>query len=139
MLHLRKRKHDREVKIMFSYFYNGYRGRFILWEFVILWRKIFLISVAIMLANSTSTLQILTAIALILVCLLLQTIFCPFTYKDLNRLEEMCLGVILLTLVAALFYITEARESETALVILFVILVGSNGFFILVWLLKYLD
>jgi hypothetical protein len=60
-----------ETKIRFIYFFNGYKKRFYMWEFVILWRKLAVIFASVMLANESFTLQCLVAILILILFMIL--------------------------------------------------------------------
>ncbi len=56
---------------MFSYFFNGYKADFFLWEFAILWRKISIIGITLMMANHSFTIQILMAVAVMMLFMII--------------------------------------------------------------------
>ena len=123
----RKRLDHEPTMLKFSYFFNGYREKYYLWEFVILFRKILIIGIAIMLVNFSFTIQILTAFALMFVFVIIQIIYMPFHSRELNNLELMSVTVTAITLNLALFYGTELDENNTALIILLLILMSTNA------------
>ena len=70
-----------------------------------------------MLANHSYSLQILIALAMMLIFLYLQIKQKPYGIETLNSLELMSVGVTVLTLDIALLYNTEISHNQVALFI----------------------
>jgi hypothetical protein len=63
----------------------------------------------------------------------------PFAGSDLNRLELTSITVTLLTLNIGIFYNTEAKNSSLALFLLMIVIMVSNGYFLVKLILKFFD
>ena len=113
------------------YFFNGYKQQYFMWEFVILGRKMMLILIVVMLSNFSFTIQILSALGVLILFLKAQMQYKPFSRDDLNELEKRSVAVTFITLLAAIFYNTEAAENDVSLWMLMILVFFANGYFIL--------
>lgn len=132
----RKRMLDlTEMKLRLGFLYNGYEYSKFYWEFVILYRKIAIISIAVFLTNISTSIQALTAMIVLLAAFALQSKHQPFVVATMNQLELRAILVASVTIYCGLYYITNDLDGSSQL-ILFIIIAGVNGYFIVYWLLK---
>ena len=82
-----------------GFLYNGFEEKYVYWDSVILLRKAALTAIAVFAYNLGGNLQSVLAATLLLFCLFLQAIICPFKRQlgYLNRLESISLLVSCLT------------------------------------------
>lgn len=132
----RKRMLDlTEMKLRLGFLYNGYEYSKFYWEFVILYRKIAIISIAVFLTNISTSIQALTAMLVLLAAFALQSKHQPYVVNTMNQLELRAILVAAVTIYCGLYYITNDLDGNSQL-ILFIIIAAVNGYFILYWLLK---
>ena len=134
LLWKRKRMLDlTEMKIRFGFLYNGYEYTKFYWEFVILYRKIAIISISVFLTNISTSIQALTALIVLLAAFALQSKHQPFVVPTMNKLELRAILVAAVTIYCGLYYVTKDLGGSSQ-VILFIIIAVVNGYFILYWL-----
>jgi hypothetical protein len=123
------------IKQVFSFLYKGYERPYFYWEFVILYRKVALISASVFLGTVGIRIQALTVLALLLVSLFLQLQIKPFNEPSFNKLEIRSIFVSAITIYAGLYY--EAENVNTLLsVLIFAGMLLANGYFLTLWLLS---
>jgi hypothetical protein len=125
------------VKAQYSFLYLGYKMSHFYWEFVILYRKLIIAFISVFLINISVHIQALTVLLVLLGALVLQAKHEPFTEPQLNELEFRSILTSLVTIYCGLFYLTEDLE-EVMKVILFLLIVTLNAYFILYWIGSYL-
>ena len=119
-------------KIVFGFLFNGYRMSRFFWEFVIMYRKIFMISIAVFFNQVSAAIQGLTIVLIIIISLFMQYEFKPFNSSELNHLELESLMTATLTLYCGLYYLDGI--DKTLELILFLIIAAGNIFFCVLWL-----
>jgi len=123
------------IKQVFSFLYKGYERPYFYWEFVILYRKVALISASVFLGTVGIRTQALTVLALLLLSLFLQIQVKPFNEPSLNKLEIRSILVSAITIYAGLYY--ESENVSTLLsVLIFAGMLFANGYFLVLWLLS---
>jgi hypothetical protein len=125
------------VKAQYSFLYLGYKMSHFYWEFVILYRKLLIAFISVYLANISVHVQALTVMLVILGALVLQVKYQPFSDPKLNELEFRSVLTSSVTIYCGLFYLTDDLE-EIMKVVLFLLIVGVNAYFLLYWLESYL-
>jgi hypothetical protein len=136
MLYRNRKKLSRiEIRLKFAFLFNGYKQQYYYWEFVILYRKIILITCAVFLGNSSIPIQALTVMILLIVSLHLQYTRAPYIYDKLNVLELRSIMVVSTTIYSGLYYLTNDLNYEIE-VMLFVLILGSNLYFIYYWIFQ---
>jgi len=128
---------DPNVRLQFSFLYKGYKSEWYFWEFVILYRKIGVVSISVFLSTVSVTVQALSMLAVVLICFFLQLFIKPFNATSFNSLELKALLASFLTIYAGLYFDTKSvcnfhTDSELNYV-LFVIILLSNGYFLFEW------
>ena len=96
-----------ETKEKFGFLYNGYKKEYYFWEIVIMYRKIMVITIAVLLFAQGAIAQALMAIALLIVFLALNLKMRPFTLNQLNDLETFSIITQIITLYCGLFFISD--------------------------------
>ena len=116
-----------EVMAKYGFLYHGFHLDRYYWEFVIMSRKILIISVALLLRSSSVSLQLIFVILILVASLALNMIYKPFELEELNRTENLSIGLSLSCLCSGLM--VEAGANYTWNIVFFVVLVVSNFLF----------
>ena len=104
LIHGRLHLHDMSQRIMYSFLYKGYEQRWFYWEFVILYRKIGLVTASVFLSPVSVRTESLTILAILLVALYFQLRYQPYNEPTLNKLEVKSILVSAVTIYAGLYY-----------------------------------
>ena len=130
----RKRMLDlTEMKLRLGFLYNGYDHSKFYWEFIILYRKMAVISIAVFFTNISTSIQALTAMVVLLAAFMLHSKHQPFVVPTMNQLELRGILVAAVTIYCGLYYMTEDLGDGLQMS-LFVIIVIVNAYFIMFWL-----
>ena len=121
-----------ETKAKYGFLYHGYSNNRYYWEFVIMSRKIIIISVALVLRSSTASLQLIFVILILIGALSLNIIYSPFEVQELNKTESFSIGLSITCLTSGLM--VEAGANYEWNVIFFVILIITNFLFFVYFL-----
>ena len=91
MFILRNRKflNDDTMKSRFGFLLLGYKPYLFYWEFIIIYRKIFIVLISVFLSTVSRAVQALSAFLVLIVAYYIQSLHMPFTVDKLNRLEQM--------------------------------------------------
>lgn len=120
---------DLHMKCCYGFLYNGYKRSHFYWEFLILYRKILIICILIFDEYTSKSIQALTIMLLILVCLHLQYVQKPFTAKPLNDTELAAILVAGVTIYCGLYYLND--QAEGFKITLFGLMLITNAVFYL--------
>ena len=120
-------------KVRFGFLFNGYKTSEFYWEFVILYRKIALVCLAVFFKTFSTQIQALTCLLVLLSSLYLHKLKDPFVVDHLNYLETLAIFTATVTIYSGLYYLPNVLEEFTKLVLFFLIL-GSNLWFMGLWL-----
>ena len=120
-------------KVVFGFLYNGFKQRKFFWEFVILYRKIFIICITVFMSQVSTIIQALTVVILLLFALYLQYSQHPYSCKQLNYMEIEALFTATLTIYCGLYYLSDSINSIIQAA-LFVAIVLGNSYFLLYWI-----
>jgi len=123
------------MKLRLGFIYNGYTPEKFYWEFIIIYRKILIISIAVFFTSVSTYLQALTVMIVILAALSLQSKHKPYIVPDMNELEVRGILVGGVTIYCGLFSLTQGLDLP-AQVVLLVILVLANAYFLSYWVFK---
>lgn len=118
-------------RVIFGFLFNGFKSSKFYWEFLIMYRKIIIITIAVFMSSSTM-LQALTVIILLIMSLYLQYSNKPYSQSELNHMETQALFIATVTIYCGLYYLSKSI-GEAIKVILFAIIVTGNGYFIFYW------
>lgn len=127
---LRKNRKDLElpaIKAKYGFLYHGYHSNRYYWEFVIMCRKILIISIALLLRSASVSLQLIFVLLVLIGALVLNLYYKPFELHELNRTENFSIGLSIICLTSGLMI--ESQASYTWHIILFIILIISNFLF----------
>jgi hypothetical protein len=116
------------MKCRFGFFYNGFKKTHFYWEFLILYRKILIICLAVFVGNQSIPIQTLSIMLIILIFLALQFWQQPYTSTALNTMELKAIFVSGITIYCGLYYLA-GSTSEGLKVGLFFMIVSANCFF----------
>lgn len=117
------------VKSKYGFLYHGYHSNRYYWEFVVMGRKLLIISVALFLRSSTVSMQLIFVILILIFALVLNHHYKPFELEELNNTENysICLSITCFT--SGLM--VEAESAYSWHIVLFVVLVIANTLFFL--------
>jgi len=93
-----------ELQMMYGFLYKGYVRKRFFWEFVILYRKILLVSALVFLASVSAAVQAQTVMAVLLLSVISQIHISPFAVTALNALEVKSILVSFVTIYCGLYY-----------------------------------
>lgn len=135
---VRKREvlNDIKLRCRFGFFYNGFRSSYFYWEFLILYRKIIIVSLLVFLGNESIAVQALTMLILLLVFFLLQYWKSPYKNDALNRMELKAIFVAGVTIYCGLYYLTK-DINEYLKVFLFVLILLANTYFLYFFVVSF--
>jgi hypothetical protein len=121
-----------ETRIHFGFLYNGYRPQRFYWEFIILYRKILIITIAVFIFNVSVAIQALSAMLVLVLAVIFQMRENPYVTTVLNTLEQRAIIVAAITVYCGMWFMT-GDLGETAKVIMLVVIVTANAYFLLLW------
>jgi predicted outer membrane repeat protein len=125
-----RNKKDLELpitKAKYGFLYHGYHLNRYYWEFVIMFRKLLIICVALLLRTSTVSLQLIFVILVLVTALVLNLVYKPFELEELNVTESYSIGLSIVCLISGLM--VESEASYPWHIILFSVLVVCNFLF----------
>ena len=127
---IRMNKNELELtgtKAKYGFLYHGYHGNRYYWEFVIMGRKLLIISVALLLRSSTVSMQLIFVLLILVCALVLNQHYKPFELEELNKTENYSIGLSITCFTSGLM--VEAESAYAWHIILFTILVIGNTLF----------
>ena len=131
-----------EMQMMFGFLYKGYIRKRFYWEFVILYRKILLVSALVFLASVSAAIQAQTVLAVLLLSVIYQIHISPFAVSAMNTLEVKSIFVSLVTIYCGLYYESSAigtsHTDTSTKIALFLLILIANGYFLGSWVAKIL-
>ncbi|OMJ86545.1 hypothetical protein SteCoe_11896 [Stentor coeruleus] len=125
--------HRDENKVIFGFIYNGYKTTHFYWEFVIIYRKIIMITISVFMSNQSTLIQALTVALVLLGSLYLQSSKKPYCFSELNHMESEALFTATLTVYCGLYYLSNSINDYIKLMLFFIIIIG-NSYFIIYWI-----
>jgi predicted outer membrane repeat protein len=128
----RTRLESVETKLKYGFLYNGFTPKAYYWEFVIMYRKIFIICCSVFLGEVVLT-QALTVMIFLLLSLHFQMRYQPYNTPELNQMELRSILVSSVTIYSGLYFLANQIGEGWKLVLFCVILV-VNVYFLLSWL-----
>ncbi|CAG9325672.1 unnamed protein product [Blepharisma stoltei] len=131
MFKSRKKLSKRKNMLKFGFLFIGYRRNRYYWEFLILYRKITIICLAVFIFSKQ--IQALTVLFILLISFAAQSNQRPYTLSHLNNMETQAVLIATFTIYCGLYYLTDDIE-EVSRVLLFVFIIIGNLYFILYWL-----
>jgi hypothetical protein len=132
----RRRLFDDKIKVIYGFIFQGYKQSCFYWEFVIMYRKIFLIAISVFLSQISVLVQALTVMLVLLSFFFLQYIYRPYNTAHLNHMETEALFTATITIYCGLYYLSEQINKEFKMFLFLVIVVG-NAYFLIYWF-KYM-
>jgi predicted outer membrane repeat protein len=132
MIKRRNLLYKEDNRVVFGFLFNGYKTSIFFWEFIIMYRKILIICVIVFIAEVSTAVQGLTVALLLIFSLFIQYEVGPYNSDELNHMEIEALITATLTIYCGLYYLTE-DIGEVFKIILFVIIVCGNSYFIVLW------
>lgn len=131
----KKRLVEPQMRIRFGFLYTGYEGQKYYWEFVIMYRKMIIITLTVFLVSVSSSIQVLCVLIVLVVAYLMQVRSQPYNIAVFNQLEKRSITVAALTIYCGLFYMSEDLDEYTQ-ALLFALIVLVNAYFLLYWVVQ---
>ena len=128
----RKRLHLDKYRVIFGFLFNGYKPSKYFWEFIIMYRKIILITIAVFMASQAIILQALTVVIALIASLYMQYSSKPYSSNQLNHMETEALFTATITIYCGLYYISNSINDVIKMV-LFIVIVLGNSYFLIYW------
>ena len=128
----RRRLHLDYYRVVFGFLYNGYKQRRFYWEFMIMYRKILLVSVSVFQVFQARILQALNVILILLASIYLHHAHRPFNSNQLKNMEMQALNIAAITIYFGLYYLSKVL-GEPIKILLFIFIVLGNSYFIVYW------
>jgi hypothetical protein len=137
MIRTRNRLTSDSTCLQFSFLFKGYTGKHFYWEFIILYRKMALISCAVFFSLVSTMAQALSVLAVLLVYLSLQVHVKPFILPSYHHLELKSLLTSLITIYAGLYFesnhISRFHLGTEVSGFLFAIILIADAYFLISW------
>jgi hypothetical protein len=119
--------------LKFGFLHKGFHMEYFYWEFVILFRKIGIISCSVFMRSISIHVQALTTFMVILVAFTLHLKAKPYNAEQLNSMETRSILVCGVTIYCGLYFMTNVMDS-LAKFFLFLLMVLINALFISYWI-----
>ena len=123
------------MKIRLGFIYNGYNSDKYYWEFIIIYRKILIISISVFFTSVSTYIQALTVLIVIIIAMRLQSKHQPFSLPAMNNLELRGILVGGITIYCGLYSLTQGLDLASQVVLLIVIIL-ANAYFLMYWMYK---
>ena len=123
---------DVSEKLKYGFLYKGFKPSQFYWEFVIMLKKMMIISSSVFLKNVSISVQALAAFMVILAGYVAHSKIEPYTVSQLNVMEVRSIVVSAITIYSGLFFLTGDLTNEIKM-ILFVTMVITNVLFLSYW------
>jgi len=120
-------------KVIFGFIFNGYKIQKFYWEFIIMYRKILIITISVFMSNGSTTVQALTVVIVLILSLYFQYSSKPYSRSELNYMETEALLTAVTTIYCGLYYLTNLTDEGVKLFLFFIIL-GGNLYFMIYWI-----
>ena len=154
VLYLMRRDRDRLdtliVKEKFGFLFNGYKRKFYYWEIAIMYRKALMIFIAVFLNRIGLIVQALVILIVLVIFIQINNLRRPFADRALNEIENLSLMTSTITIYCGIFFLSakdpnsqsfdknrDFSLSEGGSIALFLLILGSNMLFTIIWLIKF--
>mmetsp|Transcript_12154 Transcript_12154/g.23071 ORF Transcript_12154/g.23071 Transcript_12154/m.23071 type:complete len:224 (-) Transcript_12154:72-743(-) len=117
------------MKLRFGFLHSGYRKSKFFWEFLIIMRKIIIISCVVFIGNHSIKIQALTIMFTLSLFLFLQFYVKPYNHVDLNRAEMCSILCAAVTMYCGVYYLTRDLD-EGSKIFFFCIMIVVNVVFL---------
>ena len=124
---------DIKQRLILGFLYKGYDKKFFYWEFIIISRKLLIITLFVFLSHKSIPIQALSTFAVVLISLILQIKCKPYTNSNLNILEIISITVSGITLYSGLYFLTRDMD-EIGKILFFLLILVSNSIFASFWI-----
>jgi hypothetical protein len=128
----RSRLDEITEKLKYGFLYKGFKNKHFYWEFVIMLKKILIVSVSVFLKNVSIPVQALVAFIIIVSSYVLQVKYEPYGISHMNVVEVRAIVVSGVTIYSGLFFLTGGLSYEAKLM-MFILMVFSNFVFVIYW------
>ena len=106
LLSKKDKVYEKRTNQKYGFLYLGYKSGTFYWEIVIIYRKVFVVMIAVFFETVSEEVQALLILLLLCVSLGLQFRFTPYLTRTLNYMETLSLCSALLTIYVGLYYLT---------------------------------
>lgn len=131
----RENLRDKSVSTRFGFMIKGYSASQYYWEFIIIYRKLLIISIATFLSRIAKMTQALCALSVLVFSLGLQNHYHPYSHPSLNTMEQRSILVSVATIFFGLYYL-DSSLSKGWEFFFFAITLGVNVYFLQFWMRK---
>ena len=131
----RKKLRDISVKIRYGFLIKGYADSRYYWEFIIIYRKLLIIGIATFLSRIAKMTQALIALSVLVLSLVLQHHYKPYSHLSLNSMEQRSILVSIATIFFGLYFL-DGSLSAGLQNFFFAVILGANLYFLQFWLRK---
>ena len=137
LLYKRQKKQLTELHVLntYGFIYQNYKDKFVYWEVIILFRKAMISAIIVFAYPLGANLQGVMVLGVLNLALAVHLIATPFKYRLLNVLEGCSLVVSIVTFYAGVVF-NDANTSDSAKILLSIILVFINALLMVVILLS---
>jgi predicted outer membrane repeat protein len=128
----RKKLKDNSVRMRYGFMIKGYSESRYFWEFIIIYRKLLIITIATFLSRIAKMTQALFALSVLVFSLALQHRNKPYSHPSLNTMEYRSILVSIATIFFGLYYLDRSL-SESWQFFFFAVTLGVNLYFLQFW------
>ena len=128
----RNQLHTDNNRVIFGFFFNGYKNHSFFWEFFIIYRKIIIISIVVFFSYINKTVQALSIFLVTNCTVFIHHRLRPYISKEMNNMEMQSLIVSAVTIYSGLFYLTNGINTSFQFA-LFILMLTSNTYLIAYW------
>ena len=138
------------VKEKFGFLFSGFKRKYYYWEIAIMYRKTMMIFISVFLNRIGLIVQALVILIVLVIFIQINNLKRPYADRALNEIENFSLLTATITIYCGIFFLsakdpssasydknTDFSLNETGKVILFLLIVGSNIAFMLIWSIKF--
>ena len=126
---------DVNIKRYFLILYQGLRPKTFYWEFVNTIRKVMIVVINVILANYNGMYRVILSVIVLLIIFRFQIYLKPYKDQINNEIEMKAILVGSFTIYCGIIFISEASNFTLMNMILLVLLITSNTYFVLDWIL----
>ena len=119
-------------KLKYGFLYKGFKQNQFYWEFIIMLKKMLIITASVFLKNVSIPVQALVTFIIIIFGYIAQEKLEPYSFKQLNTMELRAIIVSAVTIYSGLFFLTGDLADE-AKIMMFVVMILSNLVFLSYW------
>uniref|UniRef100_A0A7S3JBG8 Uncharacterized protein n=1 Tax=Euplotes harpa TaxID=151035 RepID=A0A7S3JBG8_9SPIT len=138
------------VKEKFGFLFNGFKRKFYYWEIALMYRKVLMIFISVFMNRIGLIVQALVTLIVLVVFIQVNNLKRPFADRALNEIENLSLLTATITIYCGIFFLSAKDPTSqsfnknrdfsldtTMIFVLFILIVGSNILFMVIWTIKF--